>query len=226
MRYFLFVSILLGGLCACSPRPYRDLQRQELQAVDAGTLKPVFDKVLYRGVIDGKKWFKKFHFSGLLYIRNFPDSSTRVVFQGEMGTTFFDFGWDARDSFTVYQIIPQMDKQPLIRLLRKDFELLLVKGAVQGNSEAVYKAQEAPEWYTRFPLSRGYVLYISPGPQPAFHDLLRIENADEKRKVITLQLTQDSATSLMPAHIFIRHLRAGFSIDLKKIKQKEQDASE
>lgn len=225
MRYFLFVSILLGSLSACSPRPYRGLQRQQQQALDAGKLKPVFDKVLYRGVIDGKKWLKKFHFSGLLYIRNFPDSSTRVVFQGEMGATFFDFGWDARDSFTVFQIMPQMDKQPLIRLLRKDFELLLVKGAVRGNSEAVYKAQESQEWYTRFPLSRGFVQYISPGPQPVFHDLLRIENADDKRKVIIMQLKQDTGSTVMPAHIFIRHLRAGFSIDLKKIEQKEQDAS-
>lgn len=223
MRYFLFVSILVYGLAACSPRPYRDLQKQEHQVVNARELKPVFEKTLYRGVIDGKKWIKKYHFSGLLYIRNFPDSTTRVVFQNEMGATFFDFGWDANDSFTVFRVLPQMDKKPLIRLLRKDFELLLVKGAVRGNSEASYKEPATGAWYTRFPLVKGYAMYVSPGPRPAFPDLQRIENADDKRKVITMQLSPATGADMMPAHIFIRHLRAGFSIDLKKINQ---DASE
>ena len=224
MRYFLFVSILLTCFAACSKKPYKDLQRQERPAIEALQLKPSFEKVLYRGTIDGKKWIKKYHFSGVLYIRNFPDSTTRVVFQNEMGATFFDFGWDRNDSFRVFRIIPQMDKKPLIRLLRKDFEMLLLKqGLVKGKSEGSYKAASAEEWYTRFLLPQGFVFYISPAPVPTSGNLKRIENADDKRKVIVMDITPAAGGNSMPQHIFINHLRAGFSIDLKKI---EQDAAE
>lgn len=223
MRCFLFVSCLLFSLAACSPRPYRDLQQQEQAAITAQQLHPVFDKVLYRGVIDGKKWFKKFHFSGILYVRNFPDSSTRVVFQNEMGATFFDFGWDANDSFKVFQILPQMDKKPLVKLLRKDFELILVKGMVRGTSDATFSQPGTGDYYTRFALQKGFVMYVSPKAGPSFPDLKRIENADNKRKVITMDLAPSPWSDGMPGHILIRHHRAGFTIDLKKINQ---DAAE
>lgn len=224
MRYFLFVSLLLIALAACSKKPYQNLQKLDKPVVHALQLRPSFEKVLYRGAIDGKKWIKKYHFSGILYVRNFPDSTTRVVFQNEMGATFFDFGWDRNDSFQVFQIIPQMDKKPLIRLLRKDFELLLVKqGLVKGNNEASYIDPVSKELYTRFPLPKGFVLYISPDISPAFSNLKRIENADEKRKVMIMDITASTGSDAMPQHILIKHLRAGFTIDLKKI---EQDAVE
>ena len=224
MRYFLFVSLLLLTLTACSTRPYQNLQKQDNPAVPALQLQPSFEKVLYRSVIDGKKWIKKYHFSGILYVRNFPDSTTRVVFQNEMGATFFDFGWDGNDSFQVFQIIAQMNKKPLIRLLRKDFELLLVKqGLIQGNSEASYSDPISKESYTRFPLPKGFVFYISPDVNPAFKNLKRIENADEKRKVVIMDITASTGSDMMPQHILIKHLRAGFTIDLKKI---EKDAAE
>ena len=223
MRYFLFANLLLFTFLSCSKHPYKELQQADQPVVTALQLRPSFEKVLYRGVIDGRQWIKKYHFSGVLYIRNFPDSTTRVVFQNEMGATFFDFGWDTRDSFRVFQIIPQMDKEPLIRLLRKDFELLLVKGAVQGHSDASYTTTGKKEWYTRFTLSKGFVMYVSPEARPAFKSLKRIENADDKRKVITMDLAQTASNDVMPQHILIRHHRAGFTIDLKKI---EQDAAE
>lgn len=223
MRYFLFASLLLTTFLSCSKHPYKELQQADQPVVTALQLRPSFEKVLYRGVIDGRQWIKKYHFSGILYIRNFPDSSARVVFQNEMGATFFDFGWDAGDSFRVFRIIPQMDKEPLIRLLRKDFELLLVRGAVRGNSDACYTTADKREWYSRFTLSKGFALYISPGSIPAFKSLKRIENADDKRKVITMELTPATGNDTMPQHILIRHHRAGFTIDLKKI---EQDAAE
>jgi hypothetical protein len=224
MRYFLFVSILLTFFIACSKKPYRDLVRQDQPDIEARRLKPSFEKVLYRGTIDGKKWIKKYHFSGILYIRNFPDSTTRVVFQNEMGATFFDFGWDRNDSFQVFRVIPQMDKKPLIRLLRKDFEMLLLKqGLIKGKSEGSYKTPSSEEWYTRFSLPKGFVFYISTNPEPTSGSLKRIENADDKRKVIVMDITPSKNGNNMPQHISINHLRAGFTIDLKKI---EQDAAE
>jgi hypothetical protein len=65
------------------------------------------------------------HISGLLLIKNMPDSSTRVVFTNEAGVTFFDFGFLTKGKFQVFNIIKQLDKGPVIHTLRKDFELIL-----------------------------------------------------------------------------------------------------
>jgi hypothetical protein len=80
------------------------------------------------------------HISGLLLIKNMPDSSDRVVFTSEAGVTFFDFGFASDGSFKVYTIIKQFDRNPVIRTLRKDFELTLglpfEKGIYQSRATA------------------------------------------------------------------------------------------
>lgn len=65
------------------------------------------------------------HFSGLLLIKNMPDSSIRVVFTTEAGMTWFDFGFSNDCHFTVYTIIKKLNRSPVIQTLRKDFELIL-----------------------------------------------------------------------------------------------------
>jgi hypothetical protein len=65
------------------------------------------------------------HISGLLLVKNMPDSSQRVVFTNEVGMTFFDFGFSGNAEFRVFSIIKQLDSRPIINTLRKDFELIL-----------------------------------------------------------------------------------------------------
>jgi hypothetical protein len=65
------------------------------------------------------------HISGLLLIKNMPDSSYRVVFTNEAGVTFFDFGFAPEGSFKVFSVISQLNKKPVIQTLRKDFALIL-----------------------------------------------------------------------------------------------------
>lgn len=75
------------------------------------------------------------HISGLLLIKNMPDSSFRVVFTNEAGVTFFDFGFLVNGDFKVHNAIHQLNKKAVIQTLRKDFELILGlpfrKGPVQ-----------------------------------------------------------------------------------------------
>jgi len=212
MRCFLSASLLLL-LLSCNRQAYRDLEKiQPAQPLSSVTLKPRLDKALYRCVVDGKFAFKKFHLSGILYLKHLGEEGDRVVFQSEMGNTFFDFGWDNKDSFRVYHIIDQMNKPALIKTLRKDFELLLVKG-LSAQPESVYQAAKDTATYTRFNLARGFVYYITNGDSK----LAGIDNADEKRKVITMRFLPPSPLQQLPETINIRHLRAHFTIDLKKI---------
>lgn len=65
------------------------------------------------------------HLSGLLLIKNMPDSSKRVVFTNEVGVTFFDFGFAGQGDFKVYNVVSQLNRKAVIETLRKDFELIL-----------------------------------------------------------------------------------------------------
>jgi hypothetical protein len=213
MRYFLLVSLSLLFF-SCNKKIYGDKKEVTLsQSYTASDLRPHFEKELYRCVVDGKFALTRFHLSGILYLKNFPDGNTRVVFQSEMGNTFFDFGWDKKDSFQVYNIIDQMNKPALIKTLKKDFELLLVKNIGNQPSGVYQFGKVSKDYYVRFELDKGFVYYITDNERK----LATIENADDKRKVVVMDMKPATDPQTLAQKISINHLRAGFTIDLKKI---------
>ncbi len=119
MRYLLFSAACL--LCFNCASDYRYLKSIEKDNACITKLAPGrINTSWYHASVDvlGN------HISGLLLIKNMPDSSKRVVFTNEAGVTFFDFGF-SDGSFKVHNIIRQLDKKPVIQTLRKDFELIL-----------------------------------------------------------------------------------------------------
>jgi hypothetical protein len=137
-----------------------------------------------------------------------PDKGTRVVFQNEMGFAFFDFEWTANDSFSVKQIIPQLNKPAVVKTLRKDLELLLLRN-LDKSTETTFT--DGTNIYERFTLSKGYAYYIENGKE-----LLRIENVG-KKKVMSIAVGGDARKTTLTDSIFIKHYKAHFTIDLKKI---------
>lgn len=212
MRYFLFASLCML-VFSCSRQTYREQEELQLtREFRAADFRPQFDKTLYRCVVNGRFGLKKFHLTGILYLKNYADTGTRVVFQAEMGATFFDFGWNRRDSFHVYSIMDQMNKPALVKTLRKDFELLLAKN-LGTQPTGVYRFyRNAQINYIRFSMAKGFVHYLTDGHRR----LTGIEHADERQKVVIIDFP---ATDLqhLPEKLSIRHLKAGFTIDLKKI---------
>jgi hypothetical protein len=214
MRYLLYASFFLLALSSCNKKIYREKQEITLTSpLTAADIRPAFEKELYRCVVDGKFGLKKFHMSGLLYFKNFSDTATRVLFQSELGSTFFDFGWDSKDSFRVYSIIDPMNKVALIKTLRKDFELLLVKNISKEPSGIYHFNNDPSKNFVRFGLNKGFVYYIVNKDRT----LMGIENADEQRKVVVMKMTPADTVQRLPVALSINHLRAGFTIDLKKI---------
>jgi hypothetical protein len=120
IRYLLFnVSCIFCWSCASD---YRYMEAVETNADCISKLAPnKFNTAWYHASVDvvGK------HISGLLLIKNMPDSSYRIVFTNEAGVTFFDFGFTMEGDFKVYNILKQLDKKPVIQTLRKDFALIL-----------------------------------------------------------------------------------------------------
>lgn len=224
MRCLLYVSFIFV-LTSCSIERYKSKQTiPNTQQLSIQQLQPQFDKLLYRCNVSGKIGLKKFRLSGVLYLKKFEnDGTTRVVFQSEMGVTFFDFGWNKADSFQVFSIMPQMDKPALIKTLRKDFEMLLAKG-FSDQPEGVYQFNSNNQVsYFRFNLTRGFVYFLL----NTKNELTGIENADDKQKVTSITMTNPLPLGLMADEMQIEHHKAGFTIDLKKINSTdEQDVAE
>lgn len=199
--------LLLIFLIACG-EPYGKLQlspaKQELSVL---SYKPLINREVYRCLVNGKFLFKSFHLSGLLLFKGMGSGSTRAVFQNEMGFTLFDFEWDKNDSFQVHSIIPQLNKPALIKTLRKDLEVVLMKN-LHAELEKCAAGKDVTIY--RFPLEKGFVDYVV-----SEEGIRRIYIAG-KKKVATINVS--GYESGMPDSIFVQHHTANFTIELFKIK--------
>ncbi|MBS1590390.1 MAG: hypothetical protein JST52_12335 [Bacteroidetes bacterium] len=211
MKIFLRLvsSFVFLAFFSCST-PYSKLTQVSNVPFPVWQFKPQFEKELYRCVVDGRFLFKKFHLSGILLLKQFQDNSTRAVFQNEMGFTFFDFEWNQLDSFKVNQIIPQLDKPALIKLLEKDMNLFLMKG-LNAHSEADFMANN--ESLYRFSLDKGFAYFIA-----TKDTLKRIENVG-KKKVITIKIGEKKSPQSLPSSAIFIHHKANFTIKLKAIDE-------
>ena len=208
MRCLKLSSLIILLFAACVS-PYKDLQLHPGGTTSALQYKPEYQRELYRCVVDGRFVFKKFHLSGLLLFKEL-ETGTRVVFQNEMGLTFFDFEWDKNDSFKINQVMPQLNKPAVLKTLQKDLSLLLMKG-LDKNSERRYIQGE--EVYHRFTLKNGYAYYIEKSAR-----LMRVENVGDHKKVITITLEGKEKPKIMPEKVVFKHHKANFTIQLNKIE--------
>ncbi len=186
---------------------YRQMQKIQSDETCLLKFKPDLTHVMYKTSVDviGK------HISGILIIKEVSDGSTRIVFSNEMGFKFFDFGFSADTVFKIYQIIPQMNKEALIRTLRKDFELIMFRNMDRGG---YYALADSDLVYHAFPQAQGINYYIT---DRLCSNLVKMQRASDKKPVMEAYIT-GSSPGTAPDSISIRHLNIShFSITLKKI---------
>lgn len=208
MTRFLKLSSLAIVLFAAScANPYKNLQKESIGNT-AMRFQPEYKRELYRCVVDGKVLFKSFHLTGVLLFKEM-ETETRVVFQNEMGISFFDFSWDKNDNFKVNSIMPDLDKPAVIKTLQKDLALFLMKGLDKGSEQHFSMGDEH---YHRFTLDKGFVYYIEKTAR-----LMRIVNTGERKRVVTITLDGKEKNISMPEKVVFEHHKANFSIQLTKI---------
>ncbi len=203
-RFLIFLSLACLNL---SCNQYRHMQKIPSDETCIQKLKPDFHHIVYKTSVDviGK------HISGLLVVKRMPDNSTRVVFTNEMGFSYFDFGFPPDSGFKVYSIIPQMNKEALIRTLRKDFEILLFRNMDSGK---YYALKDSGLIYHAFPQSEGVNYYIT---DSSCMQLVKMQRASTKKPVMEAVIFGNSP-DIAPDSISIRHFNIShFSITLKQI---------
>lgn len=203
MRSLALSSLLL--LCTdCGHFLYQDLTPISADASALRALKPAFTTTLYRAQIDvvGK------HLSGLLFFKNLPDGSYRVVFTNEMGLNFFDFHF-ADHTFEVIHCIEQLNRKPVINQLRKDINFFLMSDLDYEKGKAFQKGNQK---YYSFSSGKETTMYITDVNTKA---LSRIENASARRQKVAVSITK--LVSGMPDSVFVDHKLFPFTISLKQI---------
>ena len=203
MRYLLFSSCVVL-LISCTSA-YKHLQTTEGDASNLQKFKPAFSVALYKAEVE----VMDNQLSGLLLIKKMPDSSMRLVFSNEIGFKFFDFEFSNDGKFKVYSIIKQMNKKPVIKTLRKDFELIMMNDI--GNKNVQIRKDDRLLYYS-FKQSKGYYHYIT---SISGEELIRAERASKRKAV--MEAIMKNYTNGIPDSIGITHKNFNFTIGLKRI---------
>ncbi len=104
-----------------------------------------------------------------------------------------------------------MDKKAVITTLRKDFELVLMRGI---DPSKAYIRSDSQLVYYIFPQQKGFYHYIT---NKKGDELLRMERAS-KKKVVVEAITKNILEGI-PDSIGISHKNFNFTIGLKRIVQ-------
>ncbi|MDB5135152.1 MAG: hypothetical protein JWP37_1755 [Mucilaginibacter sp.] len=205
MRYLLLSSCLFI-LAGCSS-VYKNLQPAKGDINYIQKFKPDFKNTLYKAEIDvvGN------HLSGLLLIKTLPDSSIRIVFTNEMGFKFFDFEFRHDRVFKVLYLIKQMDKKPVIKTLKKDFELMILP---QKDDKSAYLLKDDHNLYYVFPKSKGSFCYIT---DLNGTEMKTMEISSPHKPIV--QAIMKNYVNGIPDTIGISHKNFNFTIGLKKIER-------
>jgi hypothetical protein len=208
MRYLLFSFFVVTG-CASE---YKALQPIEPTANCIVKIRPTqLETAWYNASIDvvGK------HISGLMLIKNMPDSSVRVVFTNEAGIKFLDFEFGAKDNFNVHYIMKQLNKKPVIHTLRKDFELMLFK-PFQYLPEGAFFFED--KVYYAFPQKSETAYFIT---SKDCASLQYVELGSKRKKKVTAFFY--GSKSSQPDSISLVHHTFDMHIKLRKLKKENVD---
>jgi hypothetical protein len=195
----------MGLLSGCSSA-YKNLQETNGDVNCITKFRPQFANTLYSTQVD----VMKHHLSGLLFFKQMPDSSLRVVFANEMGFKFFDFEFTRDGGFVKHYMLPKMDKKAVVKTLRGDFELVLLRPDL-GKAQVM---QDSAYHYTVVPTEKGNNYYIT---DTACERLERIEKSSKRKPVVKVWLGNYEAG--VPDTIAIRHQRFNFNISLQRVQK-------
>lgn len=205
MRSLALSSLLLFA-AGCGRLLYQDLAPAAGSPAALKALKPAFATTLYRADIDvvGK------HLSGLLFFKNLPDGSYRVVFTNEMGLNLFDFHF-ADGKFEVLHVIEQLNNRSVITQLRKDIGFFLMADLDYSRCKVYRRSNQR---YYSFATRKEITTYVT---DSATKVVSSIENATPTKLKVVVGLTKLVAG--MPDSVFVEHKLFPFTISLKQIQR-------
>lgn len=206
MRSLLLNSICVIVLLSGCRSTYKGLQKTAGDVNCITAFRPQFANTLYSTQVD----VTTHHLSGLLFFKQMPDSSMRVVFANEIGFKFFDFEFKPDGGFIKHYILPKMDKKSVVKTLRGDFELALL----HPDLSKAHNARDSNYQYVVVPTAKGNNYYIT---DTACTQLVRLEKSSRRKPVVKAWLT--NYKDGVPDSILIRHELFKFNISLQRVQK-------
>ncbi|WP_123891683.1 hypothetical protein [Chitinophaga costaii] len=197
------VTLLLLGACRTA---YKSLQPATGDAACIQQFAPHFTNNLYSTQVN----VLSHHLSGLLFCKQMPDSSVRMVFANEMGFKFFDFEYTAQGTFIKHYLFHKMDKPAVVKTLQQDFELVLLRPDLrqaQVLTDGKYQ-------YVAIPSEKGRRYFIT---DKDCRQLVRIEKSSARKAVVIVKMWHYQNGT--PDSISIHHTQFKFNIALQKTQQ-------
>jgi hypothetical protein len=210
------IRYLLISLCALLLRctsAYRLLKPAPVDAACAGKMTPVpIATSWYHASVE----IANKHVSGLVLIKTMPDHSQRVVFTSEAGVTFFDFGFEQQKMFKVYSILKKLNRRLVVKVLRKDFELILGKPFATGVLQS-WKTRE--EIYYGVSQKKETAYFITDKDCSSLH---RLEWGTSRKRKVSMQII--GAGYPVPDTLDITHHT--FSLRVRLTRLQKNDSSQ
>jgi len=203
------LGLVLTGPClvlffvACGSYPMKQ-NFEEVISENLEIKNPYFSNTskdyVYRADI---KIFKN-SFSGIFIVKKLGDEHHRIAFTTEMGNKLFDFEFEAK-KFKINQILPEMDKKVLIKVLKRDFFALIHEKPfiINSYSNGILTMVESEL------LSKKHYYLFDNGE---LEKLVRTESGKEKVTVLFSGINDNIADSIQ-----IKHQKIKLTIYLKRL---------
>lgn len=204
---FLHFSICVFLFCACRSA-YHELTPIASDDACANRLRPkLASGSLYHASVD----VTGHHLSGLLLMKQMPDSTWRAVFTNEAGVTFVDMELRADGTFKVHQVVGQLDRKPVLTTLYKDFALVIglpfahkpLKPFRNGD-EVYFQSREKKESY----------YFITFKDCASLH---RMERGSARKKVVSVDVSSHGYPT--PEQLMLKHHTFNMQIKLSRIER-------
>lgn len=201
MRNLLLSSSFLLFL-SCSQSLYPEIKSSEISMPCNFKVFTNLTKIWYKASVNitGKT------LSGLLLLKKMPDLSQRIVFTSQTGATFFDIEF-SKDGFHPVYTMEIFNKTQVLRLLEKDFGLLLQHQNAQFTSGFIFNepvALQKDNNHDAYYFSDNNCQYVT-----------RIEYSSKTKKKIIFNLTEYDNGN--PGNILINHTSFSLSIHLQSM---------
>lgn len=152
----LLLPLLLNS-CSLSLFPGYHRQAETDAVAPASWFQSDSSHFLFNTKID----LMKDHFSGLMVVKPFPDSSYRVVFLTEVGLKIFDLEFMPDRQVKVHYMMDAMNRKALVNTLSNDISLVLMNG-LQRLQPEVLGLKDSHDLVFRFKIgSRKNCYYVA-----------------------------------------------------------------
>lgn len=120
-KYLWLINILFCGIVSCNINKYNHLERSGKKIVSEQQIRPVIEgnsiALKYKASID----VLKYHFSGIVVVKQTDSITKHIVFVTELGMRIFDF--EMKDTiFNTIFVFDPINKPQLVSALKTNFK--------------------------------------------------------------------------------------------------------